>query len=278
MNKRYLGLLILLIAILVVLSVILYLIYTGDINLIQKANQQNIYSLYSSAAQAIATFIALLIAGYAIIYQAMDNIENRDESLKEVHEELKKECHEKIKYLSITTGATILLSLLILWLNGYEMPIIKYLMIITDALIVITIILAIWVLIDIIDPNKIKKAANRLLDENADFKPDDGLDEAIFIKEFIKLEKETRYLFKEFDIPIKRRYNEFYGFRQMIDALFRFECLSSENYARLKTVNEYRNLIVHGHEKKANKKMFNEVKELQKIINKLDSDLKKRFK
>jgi len=47
-------------------------------------NQQNIYYYYSSSAQAIATFIAFLIAGYAIVYQTMNNLEQNYKEKKEI--------------------------------------------------------------------------------------------------------------------------------------------------------------------------------------------------
>jgi len=51
---------------------------------------ENVYWTYSAAAQAIAAFVALLVAGYAVVLSMMESAAQADETLIEIHEELKK--------------------------------------------------------------------------------------------------------------------------------------------------------------------------------------------
>lgn len=67
--------------IVLILTLVSLFIFLKDlINFIHPIalNLENIYYYYySSAAQAIATFIAFLIAGYALVYQVMNNLQNK---------------------------------------------------------------------------------------------------------------------------------------------------------------------------------------------------------
>ena len=58
-----------------------------------ELNQQSVFYFFSTAAQSIAAIIAFIIAGYTLVYQAMDNIESKDETKVEVHHELKVKYH-----------------------------------------------------------------------------------------------------------------------------------------------------------------------------------------
>jgi hypothetical protein len=48
-------------------------------------NDEHIYWLFSSAAQSIATFVAFLLAGYTLVHAMMDSIQQRDDTLEEIH-------------------------------------------------------------------------------------------------------------------------------------------------------------------------------------------------
>jgi len=125
------------------------------LNIGMSLNEQNVYYFYSTSAQAIATFIAFLIAGHAMVYQAMDNIESNDDSLRDINHQIKKEYHKIIEVLCLFTGLAISFCLLVIWLNGYSFTIKNYLIVLADFFIFLTIILALSFVVKMIDPDNI---------------------------------------------------------------------------------------------------------------------------
>src|SRR5215208_4083372 len=85
-------------------------------------NDENIYWLFSSSAQSIATFVAFLLAGYTLVHAMMDSVEQRDDTLEEIHAALIRQYYQRIKILAIITGAAVLSSLAMLYLNGFAWP------------------------------------------------------------------------------------------------------------------------------------------------------------
>lgn len=243
-------------------------------------NLENIYYFYSSASQAIAAFIAFLIAGYALVFQIMDNQENIDEEQKEINYKLKKEYHNEIIYLSISTSVSIILSLISIWYNNYNIPLKNYLMIITDVFIIMTIILAISFVLRIIDPDKSKKPANSILEKEFGAITV-SVDKNEFITSFIDLEKGIRELIEMYNIPTIKR-NRFLTMGEMIRILKEYELISPEIYETLRKITKYRNLVIHGHLDNVDQKIVNELKDLNKEIYGLKDNLKEdndeRFK
>lgn len=225
-----------------------------------------VYYYYSSAAQAIATFIAFLIAGFALVYQAMDNIylENKDKELKDIHFKLKKEYHDEIKYLSYSTGAAIIFSLITVWFNSHIFPFEGVLIFFADIFIFMTIILAILFVIKIIDPNKLKSPAASIRRADYGEIKVEG-DKQEFIDTFIKLERNIWKIIRYYDIPIRYRP----GMHEMIKTLRANELIDSKTYIKLKKINRYRNLVVHGDLEDVDEKMVAEVKELYEEIKEL---------
>ncbi len=85
-------------------------------------NNENVYWLFSSAAQAIATFVAFLLAGYTLVHAMMESVQQRDDTLEEIHSALIRQYYTQIKALAIITGAAVLSSLAMLYLNGFAWP------------------------------------------------------------------------------------------------------------------------------------------------------------
>ncbi len=56
-------------------------------------NTDNIYRVFSSAAQTVAAFAAFLLAGYALVVNVMDNAVQADETLADINEALKQRYH-----------------------------------------------------------------------------------------------------------------------------------------------------------------------------------------
>lgn len=79
---------------------------------------QNIYYLFSTAAQTISALVALLIAGFALVFNMLDGDEKKDESRAEIHQRLKRRYYTEIKVLSLTSALTIILNLIDLIVNS----------------------------------------------------------------------------------------------------------------------------------------------------------------
>jgi hypothetical protein len=233
-------------------------------------DQQNIYYFFSTSAQSIAAFIAFLISGFALVYQAMDNIESKDDTLAEVYHQIKIDYYKKIKKIAYITGLAIVFSLIIIWMNEYDFRYKYILVFIAIILIFITIFQGIWFVVYIIDPNKIRKAARELL--NKEFKQTaTDADEGTFMKVFIKLEKALRELFRnkelEYYITARNTRNNFLSFKQIAEALYRSEIIDKVFLTEVMELSTYRNLIAHGDFERVDQRM---IERIEKAINKIE--------
>lgn len=80
----------------------------------------NVYWLFSSSAQAIAAFIGFLAAGFFFSYDLMDKQVEKDETLEVIYVDIKNQYFKRLKALFILTGFSILLSLGVVFINGYD--------------------------------------------------------------------------------------------------------------------------------------------------------------
>src|SRR5689334_6243565 len=122
-------------------------------------NDENIYWLFSSAAQSIATFVAFLLAGYTLVHAMMESVQQRDDTLEEIHSALIRQYYRQIKSLAIITGVAVLGSLAMLYLNGFVWPYKDVVVVLAAALDIAAIAWGIAFVIRIIDPDKYTNAA-----------------------------------------------------------------------------------------------------------------------
>lgn len=230
----------------------------------------NIYWLFSSSAQSVSAFIALLITGFAFVQTIMDGLQQKDETLEEIHDKLKKDYYNKIKILAIVTGFAIILSLLMVFLNGFCFPFKTILYILTALLNILAIGGGIFFVISIINPDRYKKAAEQIIKEDkVEFsQTGNPVDQMTFTTEFIKLEKKIREILqsKMLYVPYGETPRMIYSFRQMIQALLQNELITKNDYADLLQINKFRNLVFHGHVDNVDKGMVDRVKAALKII------------
>tara|TARA_R110002050_G_scaffold172311_1_gene304587 strand:+ start:2137 stop:2862 length:726 start_codon:yes stop_codon:yes gene_type:complete len=234
---------------------------------------ENIYWLFSSSAQSVSAFIALLITGFAFVQTIMDGLQQKDETLEEIHNKLKKEYYTKIILLSIATGLAIILSLLMVFLNGYCFRNKTLLLIFTALLNVIAIGGGIMFVIYIINPNRYKKVAEKLIEaDKTEFsQTGNEVDQMTFTKEFISLEKLIRekLISKKLYVPYGDSPKMVYSFRQMIQALFQNELIDRQNYDDLLQINKFRNLVFHGHVNSVDKGMVDRVQSALNMVRKI---------
>jgi len=216
-------------------------------------NNDQIYWLFSSSSQSIAAFIALIFTGYSFVVNVMDNLEARDETLADMHYELKKTYYVRLKSLALIGGSTIILSLLMIFINYYSNWM-RSLLLFPSALgIIVTVGIGVWFIIEIVDPNKYAKKAKALLMEEEKAIEKEGYEVGIgeFMTLFIRLEKLIQNVYQDISLPSKVNPNNKQFQRslsEMASILFKYELLNFDELELLKEVIKTRNLVVHGHQ------------------------------
>ena len=239
-----------------------------------QANQENFYWLFSSSAQTISAFVAFLVTGFALVLNMMDGLQQKDETLEDIHTKLKYDYYKKIRILAIVTGLAIIFSLWMVFLNGGESPNKCWLFILTSIINVSSIIFGILFVIAIINPDRYKNAAQEIIKEEKleDSSKANSIDQATFMTEFIRLEKSVRDKLqsRQLYIPFGDTPKMVFSFRQMVSALNQNQLISRNELNDLMQINKYRNLVFHGHQDKVDKGMLDRVIDAHKIIDKIN--------
>lgn len=185
----------------------------------------NVYWLFSSSAQAIAAFIGFLAAGFFFSYDLMDKQVEKDETLEVIYVDIKNQYFKRLKALFILTGFSILLSLGVVFINGYDFGI--YNLIIAIIVGVVNIVTVIWVIT---------------------FDPAQGnsLTSTKFLEGFAELENLLRDLAKKYRLESFGRFRDFQPLGQIIRSLYERRVISRDSLRELSEMNKIRNLIAHG--------------------------------
>jgi len=210
----------------------------------------NVYWLFSSSAQAIAAFIGFLAAGFFFAYDLMDKQVEKDETLEVIYVDIKNQYFKRLKALFILTGLSIILSLVVVFMNGYDFGIYNIIIaVIVGVVNVITVIWAITFVIFIIDPDKVKKTVEKLIKEDESvFEPTQGvsLTRAKFLESFSELENLLRDLAKKYRLESFGRFRDFMPLGQIIRSLYERGAINMESLRELSEMNKIRNLVAHG--------------------------------
>ncbi|SDP04547.1 hypothetical protein SAMN05428975_0125 [Mucilaginibacter sp. OK268] len=210
----------------------------------------NVYWLFSSSAQAIAAFIGFLAAGFFFAYDLMDKQVEKDETLEVIYVDIKNQYFKRLKALFILTGLSIILSLIVVFMNGYDFGTYNIIIaVIVGVVNVITVIWAITFVIFIIDPDKVKKTVEKLIKEDESvFEPTQGvsLTRANFLESFSELEKLLRDLGKKYRLESFGRFRDFMPLGQIIRSLYERGAINMESLRELSEMNKIRNLVAHG--------------------------------
>jgi hypothetical protein len=233
-------------------------------------NQENYYWLFSSSAQTISAFVAFLVTGFALVLNMLDSLQAKDESLEEIHTQLKSNYYRKIRILAIITGLAIIFSLWMVYLNGGTFEHKWWLYILAVGLNFAAVVFGILFVISIINPERYKTAAIEIIKKDRQEFSITGsqIDQLSFMTEFIKLERKVRNILKDRDlfVPYGETPKMMYSFRQMVNSLYQNELISRSDLNDLLQINKYRNLVFHGHQEQVDKGMLDRVKEAEKII------------
>jgi hypothetical protein len=236
-------------------------------------DEQRFYWLFSACSQTIAAFIAFLVTGFAVVLNMMDSLQQKDETLAELHNQIKADYYKRIFFLTVISGTAIVASLSMIFLNGTPSQYKQELFAITLALNIIAISLAVYFIISIINPNKYKIAAKEIIegDKNEFSTNENNVAQALFMNEFGDLERKLRKILKRRD-PSAEEENERIGFRPLVSALFEKGIISKEELYELLQINKYRNLVFHGHLETVNRGMLDRIKSLSNFLDQLPSN------
>jgi hypothetical protein len=235
----------------------------------------NIYWLFSSSAQAIAAFTGFLAAGFFFVYDRIDKQVEKDETLEEIYADIKIQYYTRLKTLFILTGLSIVFSLFIVYINAYDLG---WFGIISKSVVallnVVTIGWAIWFVIFIIDPDKVRQTAQKLIKENKEvFEPQTGetLSSELYLEKFIQLEKIIRSVASKYEIVSdgRGRYRNFLHVNEIMRALYLRKLITPQQLRDLSVASRVRNLAAHGEiqqiEAKQGNIVDNLINQLQKI-------------
>jgi len=238
----------------------------------------NIYWLFSASAQTIAAFIGFLAAGFFFIYSKIDKIIEQDETLEDIFNDIKHQYYIKIILLLILTGVSIITSLFIVFINGYNLGIYVNILWGFGALInLITIIWAIYFVIYMINPNKITLTNNKLIKENKlSFESINNkriISSGEFITKFIELEKILRKIATERNVLFinNRRISKPISLNKLALGLSNQLLINNKQYQDLLKIIKIRNLVVHGEIDSINPQLGELI---EKLINSLKGKLK----
>jgi hypothetical protein len=218
---------------------------------------EQLYWLFSSAVQGVAAFIALLMTGFAFVVNHMDNLELRDETLSEVHQELKSRYYGQLSWLAWISGGAIISGLVMMYVGpfgGWVRWIRELLFLPAIIAVVATIITGLGFIVRIIDPKKYEKVARQAL---ANVQRGRGLNNGEFetvgkfMSEFAQAEGMLRRLYDEVGESISyspQTRGAMVPLSRIASFLRNRELLTSEEYADLREIIRVRNLVVHGGE------------------------------
>ncbi len=233
-------------------------------------NNDHIYWLFSSTAQTISAFIAFLLAGFALVHSMMDSIQKNDPSLEEIYYELKRKQYRTVKWLSILTGMAIILSLATVYINGIRSSILNDMVTVSSVASLASIILGIYFVITIINPDIYTITAKDMYKKETEKKASGlaSIPNQHFFVEFVELEKAVR---NKFEANIPKLVGNFpidrtISFRSMVNALYRSNIIDQSLNDALMEVSKYRNLIFHGHLENVHEGILNTVKKLRSEI------------
>ena len=223
-------------------------------------NTDYIYWTFTAAAQCVATFVALLLTGYALVLTQIEAARERDDSLQELHAVLRASYHARLKVLAWITAAAVVLSLFVVWDNRSTVPASNWVMGIAAALDIVAMVAGLAFVVTIIDPAKYQKAAERELEQRQQQQQEAAAQQKEtsaedFFKAFREMEKALRQLVGRSRMVVgEPREDGSKGnpsVRQMAIALLDNGVIDDSFHAELLQIAKYRNLLFHGHVQKA---------------------------
>lgn len=209
--------------------------------------RENIYWLFSTSLQVIATFVGLLAAGYFFTHGKIDEEVKKDDTLLEIYMEIKRQYYVRFRTLFTLTAFSITLGLCVLFLNAFDVGWFQDFFVVIVALLnLLTIIWAGRFFIFIIDPEIISHTADRLVKENKDIftsKGDHGMTRVEFIDKFTEIERLLRSIIAK--SKHEHKDNSLLPFADMIKELYAQKLINAEQLKGLNRISKARNISSH---------------------------------
>jgi hypothetical protein len=225
-------------------------------------NADYIYWTFSAAAQSIAAFVAFLLTGYALVHALMEAAREKDDSLEDIHSALRLTYHKRLTILAWLTGAAVISSLVVVYLNRSNAAVSGWLIALVSVVDLAAIVGGLAFVISVVDPRKYQKAAERVLEQQKPGPLARATPAAEFFDAFLHLERLIRDYLRQRDlyVPSRGAPRMSFSFRQMIEALLQNEKIDRAFFEELMEINKYRNLVFHGHIDTADPKMVEGVR------------------
>jgi hypothetical protein len=227
-------------------------------------NDENIYWLFSSSAQAIATFVAFLLAGYTLVLTMMESVQQRDDTLEEIHAALIRQYYRQIRALAIITAAAVLGSLAMLYLNGFTWQYKAVAVAVAATLDIAAIGWGVAFVIGIIDPDKYSNAAKRLIEQETQASDPAGKQEDAedFFTLFERLETAMQTALEREGVPepARERGRRLSAFREMLMALYQRNLIDRTLFHTLMRIDRYRNLASYGRVRNVDTRIVDETR------------------
>lgn len=240
----------------------------------EPLNVDYIYWTFSAAAQSVAAFVGLLLAGYALVHSLMEAARERDETLDEIHAALRMRFHRWLTLLAILTSLAIVLSLVVVFTNKWEFQG-KYLAIaIVAAIDIASIACGLWFVVVTTNPSRYTITAEKVLEQR---RPELALSgETVPVGKFFavtaRLERAMKKALATADVVIEPPApGRPTPFRALADALLQNDRIDPEFHRELLVISQYRNLVYHGHVTTADKTMMDRVLAVIKRLDKANA-------
>ena len=208
---------------------------------------ENIHWLFGNSMQIIATFVGLLAAGFFFFHDRLENEMDKDETLREISYEIKKQYYKRFKTLFAITAASLIMGFGILYMAAAGIQWHNQFIEATVGLLhLFNLVLATWFFIFMINPDIIQQTAQKLVKKNTDLfdLKNKGISLGDFIGKFGALEKILRAIAKETDSGMKR--GESVPFVELIQELHDKGIISEAQLKELSQISKARNISVHG--------------------------------
>ncbi len=237
----------------------------------EPLNVDYIYWTFTAAAQSVAAFVGLLLAGYALVHSLMESARERDETLDEIHTALRMRFHRWLSLLAILTSLAIVLSLVVVFTNKWEFPG-KYVVAgVVAAIDVASIVCGLAFVVVTTHPTRYVITAERVLAKrNPELKlSGETIPVGKFFAVIARLERAMRKAVQAADIVVEPAGpGRPVSFRLLADALVQNDRIEPEVHRELGVINQYRNLVYHGHVSTADKTMLDRVLAVIKRLDK----------
>ena len=233
---------------------------------------ESTYWAFSAAAQTVAAFVALLLAGYALVHSMMESAARSDESLLEIHEALKKRYYVVLSTLALTTAIAIVMCLLVVYFNDCSYRAKAPLTAAAALFTLLAVAGGVFFVLMMVDPRKYGRTAHRMARELRAAKATPGIPAARFFESFVELERVVRALYERHVQRLGIPHDEATrpSFRQMLDYLGRGGVIPETLKAALLTVSRHRNLIFHGQVSRVDPEVIGEVRTAGDALTKIE--------